>query len=285
VEGRCYVCLDAHRSDDDKPYLFVTEDYGQTWKSITNNLPEFGSTRVLREDATTSEILYCGTEFGIWLSINRGETWAKLNNNLPTVAVHEIAQPTTASEIVIATHGRSVWVLDVASIRQMKPATLKDSVTLFAPATITRWHFGPGSFPYSQDVRKFYGTNPPSGGAIDYLLTAPAKSVSLKVLDVNNKDVPGRVVSVDGKTGGKASELPATAGFHRVQMLISKPGTFRVVLTVDEKEYTQAITVENDPNAPPNAVITDAPELLGKGNKLKLPRPEVVEVPVPRGED
>ena len=71
-EGRCYVCFDAHRSDDDKPYLFVTEDYGQTWKSVTGNLPAFGSTRVLREDITNADVLYCGTEFGIWASVNRG---------------------------------------------------------------------------------------------------------------------------------------------------------------------------------------------------------------------
>jgi photosystem II stability/assembly factor-like uncharacterized protein len=269
VEGRCYACLDAHRSNDDKPYLFVTEDYGQTWKPIANNLPAFGSTRVLREDATTSEILYCGTEFAFWVSINRGQTWAKLNNDLPTVAVHEVAQPTTASEIVIATHGRSVWVLDVASLRQMKPEAEKAAVTLFAPAAVTRWQYGPGSFPYSRDVRKFYGTNPPPGGAIDYLLGAPAKEVSMKVLDVGGKDVPGRVAEIDGKGGGKMSALPAGAGFHRVQFVPSKPGTFRVVLTVDGKEHAQTLTVENDPNAAPNAVITDGPELLGKENKPK----------------
>ena len=74
---------------------------------------------MLREDITNPDVLYCGTEFGIWASVNRGKSWAKLNNNLPTVAVHEVAQPTTASEIVVATHGRSVWVLDVASLRQM----------------------------------------------------------------------------------------------------------------------------------------------------------------------
>ena len=259
VEGRAYLCLDAHRSDDDKPYLYVTEDYGQSWKPITGNLPEFGSTRVLREDAVNPDLLYCGTEFGIWVSINRGETWAKLNNNLPTVAVHEVAQATTAPEIVIATHGRSVWILDVASLRQMKPATLKEEVTLFAPATVTRWQYAPGSSPYSKDVRKFFGTNPPSGGAIDYLLAKEAKDGSLKILEVSGKTVPGRVTEVDGKQPRGNAKLPTAAGFHRVQMTITKPGTFRVLLTVDGKEFAQMITVENDPNASPNAVITDGP--------------------------
>jgi hypothetical protein len=288
-DGRCYVCLDAHRSDDDRPYLYVTEDYGQTWKSITNNLPEFGSTRVLREDATTPEILYCGTEFGIWVSINRGQTWARLNNNLPTVAVHEVAQPTTASEIVIATHGRSVWVLDVASLRQMKPETAKAAATLFAPATVTRWHYGPGSFPYSRDVRKFYGTNPEPGGAIDYVLGTPAKEVLLKITDVSGKDVARQVTEVDGKEAparardkvGKSAQgeakLPTAAGFHRAQVVISKPGAYRVVLVVDGKEHAQTLTVENDPNAAPNAVITDGPELWGKENRPKGKREESEE--------
>ncbi len=94
VEGRCYVCLDAHRSDDDKPYICSPRTTtAKRGRRITNNLPEFGSTRVLREDITSPDILYCGTEFAIWVSINRGETWARLNNNLPTVAVHEVAQP------------------------------------------------------------------------------------------------------------------------------------------------------------------------------------------------
>ena len=279
VEGRCYVCFDAHRSDDDKPYLFVTEDYGATWKPIASNLPAFGSTRCLREDITASDVLYCGTEFGVWVSINRGESWAKLNNNLPTVAVHEIAQPTTAGELVIATHGRGIWILDNASLRQMKPDTLKDKATLFAPANVIRWQFGPGSFPYSRDVRKFYGTNPPSGGAIDYMLTAAAKDVQLKVLDVT-----GAVV--------REFRSPATGvGFHRVQWQPPRAGGYRVVLTVDGKEYAKMATAENDPNAPPDARITDAPELLGKNNEPKLPRKEYPEgtlpaVPfIPRGED
>ncbi len=267
VEGRCYVCFDAHRSDDDKPYLFATEDYGATWKPIANNLPAFGSTRSLREDATTSEILYCGTEFGIWVSINRGESWAKLNNNLPTVAVHEIAQPTTASEIVIATHGRGIWILDVASLRQMRPETLKEKATLFAPATVTRWQFGPGSFPYSRDVRKFYGTNPPNGGAIDYLLTAPAKDVSLKVVDVT------------GTAVREFRDPPKGAGFHRLAWTPPRAGGYRVVLTVDGKEYAQMATAENDPNAPAGARITGVPEAPGGGEGEDEDVPAVPFIP------
>src|SRR5207249_11400622 len=112
VEGRAYVAFDAHRSDDDEPYVYVTEDFGATWKPICANLP-VGSTRVCREDIHNQNILYIGTEFGAWVSVNRGGSWTKMNNNLPTVAVHEFAQHPTTGEVVAATHGRSLGLLDV----------------------------------------------------------------------------------------------------------------------------------------------------------------------------
>ncbi len=292
VEGRCYVCLDAHRSDDDKPYLFVTEDFGQTWKLITSNLPAFGSTRVLREDITNPEVLYCGTEFGIWVSVNRGTVWTNLNNNLPTVAVHEVAQPTTAPEIVVATHGRSVWILDVNSIRQMatKKETvgkdmktidpLKEPVTLFAPATATRWKLEGGrEFPYSKDVRKFYGQNPLSGTSFDYLLTKPAKAVSLKVTDAI------------GTTVREFRTASGDAGFHRLPWNLSGPkgtvpaGAYRVTLTVDGKDYTQSLTVENDPKADPKAIISFALTVPG-GDEDGDAETDVVIVPfIPKSKD
>ena len=125
AEGRAYVAFDAHRSDDDAPYLYVTDDFGQTWKSITGNLPT-GSTRCLREDVKNPNLLYCGTEFALYVSLNRGSTWTKINNNLPTVAVHEVAVHPTAGEIVAATHGRSLWILDITALRQMASDKIKD---------------------------------------------------------------------------------------------------------------------------------------------------------------
>jgi photosystem II stability/assembly factor-like uncharacterized protein len=265
-DGRCYVVLDAHRSDDDRPYVFVTEDYGQTWQSLTANLGSAGWTRVLREDHVNPDLLYLGTELGIWVSVNRGGSWTRLNNNLPTVAVHEVAQPTTASEVVVATHGRSIWVLDVASLRQMSPHTekgskeeavrdpLKDPVTLFAPAPAVRWKLEGGrESPYSLNVRKFYGTNPDRRASIDYVLTKPAKELSLKVQDVT------------GKTVWDFRNAPKEAGFHRQAWALTRTGgggiavpagSYRVLLVVDGKEYSQPIAVENDPNADPKAVIS-----------------------------
>ncbi|MCE9529825.1 MAG: hypothetical protein K8T89_01590, partial [Planctomycetes bacterium] len=77
-DGRAYVVFDVHRSDDEEPYVFVTQDFGQTWKSLRGNLPD-GTTRVLREDLINKDLLYLGTEFAVWASINRGRSWMKLN--------------------------------------------------------------------------------------------------------------------------------------------------------------------------------------------------------------
>jgi S1-C subfamily serine protease len=257
-DGRCYVAFDGHRSDDDKPYAFVTTDFGATWKSINANLPAFGSTRVLREDTVNTDVLYLGTEFGAFVSTNRGAQWAKLGGNLPTVRVDEFAQPTTANDLVVATHGRSIWIADVTSLRQMKTSVMAADATLFAPSPAVRWKLGVGGeSPYSSTDRKFVGVNPARGATVEYLLTKDAKKLALKVLDVNGKTVkafdkpktePGLHRVVWDLTGPAATP-PAGGGGRRVVAGAVAPGTYKVVLTIDDKEFTQSLVVELDPNA------------------------------------
>jgi hypothetical protein len=268
-DGRCYVALDAHRSDDDKPYLFVTEDYGATWKAITSNLPAVGSTRVLREDYVNRDVLYAGTEFGAFVSANRGASWTRLGGNLPTVACHEFAQPTTAEELVVGTHGRSVWVLDVNAIRQMKPEAMAAEAVLFQPAPAVRWRVGAGGeSPYSVTDRKFVGTNPYRGATIEYHLAKPAKAVTVRVIDVAGKTVrelpkPGAAAGLNrvqwDLTGGRQQ----TAGRRQVAGGVAA-GVYKLVVTVDGKEFTAPLEVEIDPNAPKDLVATETPEVGGE---------------------
>jgi photosystem II stability/assembly factor-like uncharacterized protein len=187
VEGRCYVCFDAHRSDDDEPYVFVTENFGETWKPLRRNLPS-GSSRCLREDLFNPDVLYLGTEFAAWASIDRGASWTKINNNLPTVAIHELAQHPTAGEMVVATHGRSLWVLDVTPLRQLRPEIVKAPATLLAPNTAVRWRREPsrGTI-YGMGAREFFGENPQAGAHIYYALTTKAAKVTLTVQDYAGK--------------------------------------------------------------------------------------------------
>jgi photosystem II stability/assembly factor-like uncharacterized protein len=265
-EGRAYVVFDAHRSDDDNPYVYVTEDFGQSWKSLRANLP-LTSTRVCREDVLNPDLLYLGAEFAVFVSLNRGQTWTKINNNLPTVAVHEFAIHPTAGEIVAATHGRSLWVLDVNVLRQMTLATLKADVTLYRPNTAIRWRSEPGRGSlYGHGSRRFAGQNPPPGVQVAYSLRKKATKASLKIVDYAGQTVKELGVSTDPglhrsswdltrNTASRrrvAADLDAESPPPRRQggVQAAPPGMYRVVLNVDGKEYTQPLRLESDPTLP-----------------------------------
>ncbi|WP_169980924.1 VPS10 domain-containing protein [Tautonia rosea] len=260
--GRCYVAIDAHRNDDDNPYLFVTEDYGETWESITSNLPR-GSTRCLREDVKNPELLYCGTEFALWFSINRGQSWQRLNSNLPTVAIHEIAIHPTAGEIVAATHGRSLWVLDVTPIRELTEEVREAKAHLYRPLPAVRWKREPIR---GGTNRKFYGENPTNGGVLYYSLTREAEQVSLNVVDAAGQTLqtlrtsrqPGlhRVVwDLTRRPEGRRG-LP---GGRRMQGIPVPPGTYGIILEVDGESFRQTIRVEQDPALPVSeSIVADA---------------------------
>jgi hypothetical protein len=177
--GRVYVALDCHRSDHDGPCLLVSEDFGRTWRSITANLPEEGSTRVLREDIKVEDLLYCGTEFGAFASVNRGKDWTKINSNLPTVAVHEFAQHAKSGDMVAATHGRSLWVLDVTPLRQMSESALAAAAHLYKPANVVVWRNEPQRG--TSGPRPYRGSNGPAAAQLFYSLKSAAQEVTLKV--------------------------------------------------------------------------------------------------------
>ena len=132
------------------------EDFGQTFRSLRGSLP-WGSTRCLREDIQNENLLFCGTEFGLWTSLDRGIHWTKLNNNLPTVAVHEVAIHPTNGEMVAATHGRSLWACDISALRQLSAEHVKEKIALFKPAEVIRWQSEPAR---GRTNRRFTGTNP-----------------------------------------------------------------------------------------------------------------------------
>lgn len=286
ADGRAYVCFDAHRSNDDKPYLYVTEDFGQTWKSVNGNLPTFGSSRCLREDTENQNLLLCGTEFAVFASVDRGVSWTKINNNLPTVAVHELAIHPTAGEVVAATHGRSLWVMEITPLRQMTPEVLKAQTYLFTPSTGTQWRRDPGR---GGTNRRFVGQNPPPGAQVYYTLTTKAQDVDLKIMDAQGKIVRTLAISSEpgfhrsswnltrqttqsdaggrgrgGPGGGRGGPGGGRGGFGGIPVA---PGYYKVVLTVDKKEYVQTIRVESDPNLPSGAITEVEEEEAPKAKK------------------
>ena len=122
--GTVFVALTGYREDDFETYLYMSTDYGNTWKSIANNLPA-ESVDVIREDPSDRDILYVGTELGAYCSIDRGKTWQSLCNHLPTTPVHDLAVHEPTGDLVAGTHGRSAFVLHAKLIKQKKQEMAK----------------------------------------------------------------------------------------------------------------------------------------------------------------
>ena len=118
-EATVFLSLTGYREDDFEKYLYMSTDFGETWKSIASNLPS-ESINVIREDPSDKDILYVGTDLGVYCSLDRGETWHSLCNHLPTTPVHDIAVHPTEGDLVIGTHGRSAFVLDTREIRKAR---------------------------------------------------------------------------------------------------------------------------------------------------------------------
>lgn len=260
VDGRAYVVFDGHRSDDDRPLVYVTEDFGKTWKPLLGNLPQYGTSRVLREDLSNPNLLYLGTEFAIWYSLDRGQHWHKLNNNLPTVAIHEIAQHPTVGEIVVATHGRSLWVLDVTPLRQFALKDLWENPQLYAPRKVIQWQPKPTR---GRTTRRFVGQNPYSGAEIYYTLPGEARKVRVKILNADGKvlrelrastSMGLNKVTWNLTAGGRQGGRPGGRPGRPVRGRTVKPGTYGVVLNVDGEEQTQVLRIEHDPTLPASVI-------------------------------
>ncbi len=136
----CYVTFDGHRSDDFNPYVYRTKDSGQTWENITNNLPEGHPAHVVREDPRNRNLLFVGTEFGVFASVNGGKTWTKAMNGMPTVAVHDLLIHPRAGDLIAGTHGRGVYILDdITPLQQFTEEVSELDIHLFANPAATRW--------------------------------------------------------------------------------------------------------------------------------------------------
>ena len=276
-DGRAYVVFDAHRSDDDQPYVYVTEDYGQTWKSLRANLP-VGSTRTVAEDIENPNLLFVGTEFAAWVSIDRGESWVKMNNNLPTVAVHEFAIHPTSGEMAAATHGRSLWMVDIKPLRQMTPDAIKSKVHLYEPNRVVLWRREPerGSL-YGSGHRRFVGQNAPRAAPLYYSLTVKPANLSLKIVDAEHPERPIRGLAVDSRVGLHASTWDLVGNYLKAdgkwETRPPHPGFYRVILNADGQELTQILHVEPDPVVR-EFTLTPFDGTLGEKEERRLREPK-----------
>jgi photosystem II stability/assembly factor-like uncharacterized protein len=174
--GTAYVAIDRHQNDDLAPYIYKTSDYGATWSRITTGIPDGSFARAVREDPKRKGLLYAGTERGVFVSFDDGAHWRSLQINLPITPIHDLVIKN--DDLVVATHGRSFWILDdVSPLRQFADSLAGEDVHLYQPATAYRVHAG------EAPVRSpFAGKNPPNGAVIYfYLKQAPKPEVKPEV--------------------------------------------------------------------------------------------------------
>jgi hypothetical protein len=269
-----YVTVDAHRLDDTRPYIWKTTDYGRTWKSLAAKLPPDVYLHAVREDPKRRGLLYLGTERGVSFSRDDGATWQVLGLNLPTVAVHDLV--VKEDDLVLATHGRSMWILDdLTPIREWSGQVAGEPVHLFTPRPAIRWEY------HSLFHADGPGENPPHGAVLSYFLKKKMDGeITLEVVDpggavvrkLSSKKEPPDFPEDDPDSPGRPPEkaaLSTEAGVQRAvwdleydgATVIKKaktegnpkaapravPGTYSVRLTVEGKTVTAPLEVRSDP--------------------------------------
>jgi len=179
-EQTAYASVSRFRINDTHPYIYRTRDGGKTWNLITAGLPDFGPVDTVREDPVRKGLLFAGTENAVWVSFDDGDHWQSLQLNLPHTSMRDLW--IHENDLIVATHGRSFWILDdIAPLREAA-AAMADSVHLFAPAPayrVQRDTYTDTPLPPDEPV----GANPPDGAILDYSLPAAATTVTLEILD------------------------------------------------------------------------------------------------------
>ncbi len=204
--GTAYVAYDRHMFDDLRSYVFRTTDFGATWTDISGNLPNGGYVHVVREDPKNPNLVYAGTELGLFVSYTGGTTWQRMHGkNLPVVAVHDILVHPIMNDLLLGTHGRAFWVLDDATpVQQMTAATKAKALHLFTPAPAYRYSIKPTR--YGEGDKLFHGPNPPYGAIITYFLKDKLDRTATMKLEV--LDASGSVVR-------QIKRPPRNAGMNR----------------------------------------------------------------------
>jgi len=174
-----YVTFDNRKHNDFKPYILKSTDLGHTWKNITANLPENGSVHTIAQDYKNKNLLFTGTEFGFYFSIDGGKHWNRLNNNLPDIAVRDIALQQRENDLVLATFGRGFYILDDYSpLRQLNEDFLKNKAYLFPVKEALQ--YVQSHKKYGQGDTEFYAPNPPYGAIFTYYLQEAPMSTTEK---------------------------------------------------------------------------------------------------------
>jgi photosystem II stability/assembly factor-like uncharacterized protein len=290
-----YAAVDRHRLGDRRPYIYITHDYGKTWKLSVKGIGPHDFLRAVRQDTVDRNLLFAGTEFGVYVSFDDGGQWQPLQLNLPVTSVRDLAihdSKLQGSDLIAATHGRSFWVLDdIAALRQA--AQVGDAAAyLYKPGPAVR-----------VDNDEFLGTplppeepqakNPPDGAIVDYYLKSAAEKVTLQILNAQGQvvrhfasgerhAVKRPLLPIAERWFPKPQVLETTAGEHRFVWNLTAsgpgkaggdddmgamgvpsgprvpPGAYTLKLTVDGKTMEQPLRVTMDPRSSATKAVLEA---------------------------
>ncbi len=251
--GTAYATFDRHTFGDMEPHVFKTTDYGKTWTPIvTAESGVRGYAHVIKEDSVRPDLLFLGTEFGLWISANGGKQWSRYKGHeFPTVAVRDIVVHPRESDLVIATHGRGIWIVDdITSMRKLTPEVMtQEAVFLQAKPAQQRL---PASGGWAEGSAVFTGPNPPDAALITYYQSKRHifGKMKLEIFDSHPNSRRG-ISRVEWPMRLKAPHVPpaATAAFEAAQGPRVMPGTYTVKMTRGKETYSTQLVVELDPRA------------------------------------
>ncbi|WP_106792969.1 exo-alpha-sialidase [Aquimarina sp. Aq78] len=257
-KGTAYAVFDGHASGDMNTYVYKTSDFGKTWKSLATD-EIIGFARNIQEDYVNEDLLYLGTEFGLFISINGGKNWSRFTNNMPAAAVHFIDLQKKTNDLVLGTHGRGVIIIDdISPLRQINQQVLVKDVHFFdtKPSIIKE----EGGFGGGSTELQFTGDNPSSSAKVIYYLKKRHTfgKMTLSIQDQNGNEivslVPGKAKGINIVTWNFRKKGPKVAagktftfgGFTAPRV---SAGTYKIVLKKGKKQYESAITLLNDPTS------------------------------------
>ena len=255
--GTAIIVVDQHRMNDFRPYIFMTDDFGKTWKKITSNLPSDDYVKVVRQDPHNPNLLFAGMEHGIFASWNLGKSWEKINNNLPNVSVRDLRIQARDRDLVVATHGRGVFILDdIHPIEELKNSIGKP-IYLFPIREATLWNM----YWRIENLgdRTYAAKNPEYGTYINFSLHKDAKSpVNIDILDKNGSLVTSlemkeakkginRVVWDLGYDAAATLENKIEEGFSSSEIRPKVvPGEYTAKINYEGLKLEEKITVVGD---------------------------------------
>ena len=276
--GEAYVAVDRHRDNDFAPHAYKTTDYGDTWTEITSNLPKKGYVHVVRSDIKQRGLLFLGTELGPYASWNDGKTWISMRNGLAAAPVVETIVHPTTGDLIIATHGRGIYILDnIQPLRQLAAAMKTDAFLFEGPAAIRWQNWGRDG---SLGAKEYVGQNPATGGMVDYYLKSagPAKitfaNAAGKVIrtvnangqagvnrtmwdlryDATSTPAPAPVAGAAGEGGGGGRGGGGGGGRGGGGGPYVLPGTYTVTVTAGGQTLKRPYIVQMDPRITVSAI-------------------------------